>query len=288
MHARIHQQPPTRPGIAILVALAATSLAFNGCAQSGEGARAMLSQTNPTTSGKATAPDGTASHTPAAAQSTARAATADQAIAQARKLRLDGQRLAALRVLDEAAAAHPNNAAVLQRQALLALEVGQIERSEKLIRRAIASSPTDWRLYSALGAALATEGRHREAVAALNRALKLSPGRPSALNNLAMSHAMSGDLATAEKLLRRVAAGSANARETRKARQNLALVLGLQGRHGEATRVGATTLPVATANANASYLQKLAGNTRVSKAPSQDTGGVEQARPAATERRSPG
>ena len=50
------------------------------------------------------------------------------------------------------------------------------------------------------------------------------------MNNLAMAHAANGDPAKAEEILRKAAATSNDP----KIKQNLALVLGLQGKHDEA------------------------------------------------------
>jgi hypothetical protein len=61
-------------------------------------------------------------------------------------------------------------------------------------------------------------------------------------------------VAKAEELLRRAStSGAASA----KVRQNLALVLGLQGKYEEATQVGSAVLPHANAQANAELLRKI-------------------------------
>ena len=126
------------------------------------------------------------------------ASSAKKVLAEARTLRLAGRRDDALRLLNTAASAHPDNIAISQQRALLTLEVGDIDRAERLLRKVVAKSPGDWRLHSALGAALAAKGNHKAAVVAFGKALKLSPGQPAILNNLAMSHAMAGNLAKAE------------------------------------------------------------------------------------------
>ncbi|WP_204322246.1 tetratricopeptide repeat protein, partial [Streptococcus pneumoniae] len=62
-------------------------------------------------------------------------------------------------------------------------------------------------------------------------ALKIAPGHPSILSNLGLSLALSRKLPQAEQVLRQAAA---HPQADRRVRQNLALVIGLQGRFAEA------------------------------------------------------
>ena len=59
----------------------------------------------------------------------------------------------------------------------------------------------------------------------------LAPGEPQVLNNLGLSYVLTNELAEAEKVLREAAASP---KATLKVRQNLALVLRLQGKTEEA------------------------------------------------------
>lgn len=198
------------------------------------------------------------------------ASTAASDLAQARKLRIAGQRVAALRLLDQSARRFPANAAITAQRGLLALEIGQLPQAEKLLREAIEKGAGDWRLRSALGATLAARGQHDQAIRQFRVALKASPENPAILNNLALSHAMAGNLKKAEKILRTVVARKARGRQLARANQNLALVLGLRGKHAEARRIAASTLPAATATANVAYLQRLSSNVHVSRAATPD------------------
>lgn len=206
---------------------------------------------------------------PAAKPNRATSNVADN-LAQARKLRLAGQRLAALRLLDQTAANHPDNVALMEQRGLLALEIGQLAKAQKLLNLAARHNERDWRLKSALGAAMAAQGQHKSAITQLRAALRLSPGNPAILNNLALSYATAGNLKDAERVLRRVVAKKARGEQLRRANQNLALVLGLQGKHAEARRVASSTLPAATASENVAYLRRLSSNVRVSRAPEPD------------------
>lgn len=89
------------------------------------------------------------------------------------------------------------------------------------------------RLWSLKGAALDQMEEYDAARQNYNRALKITPNDPNVLTNLGLSYALSGDLRLAETWLRRAAAmpGSGGS-----ARENLAMVLQLQGRTEEAER----------------------------------------------------
>src|SRR5690606_28935288 len=86
------------------------------------------------------------------------------------------------------------------------------------------------------------------------RALELQPDEPSVLSNLSMSYLLQGDLNAAERYLRE--AGAAPGAGSR-VRQNLALVLGLQGRFEEAEKIRRQDLSPRQAEANGAYLRAL-------------------------------
>ena len=122
------------------------------------------------------------------------------------------------------------------------------------LKIAIKSQPGDWRPYSLMGVALEQSERPAEAREAFQKALTLSPENPAVLSNLAMSYAAAGDRAQAEQLLRRAVA---RPDATIKERQNLALIVGLQGRIDEAEGLIRADLPPDVASANLAYLRSL-------------------------------
>ncbi len=113
-------------------------------------------------------------------------------------------------------------------------------------------APKDWRPVSLMGVALEQTQRPDEALVAYNQALKLSPNNPAVLSNLALFYATRGDAAQAETLLRLAAAQPAS---TAKERQNLALVLGLEGKTAEAEHLMRQDLPPEVADANLAYFK---------------------------------
>ncbi len=179
------------------------------------------------------------------------------AIEAARALRAEGNKPAALALIEKAAAASPKNTALMREAGMLALELGQISKSEPLLRKAAASSTdADWQTHSALGAALASNGKHAEAQKHFAKALELAPDQPAVLNNLALSYALDGKSVEAERVLR--IAASANGKPLAPhIRQNLALVLGARGKLAEAQSVAAAA-DKDTARSNSAYLRSLA------------------------------
>ena len=96
-------------------------------------------------------------------------------------------------------------------------------------------------------------GRHAEAQRHYASALRLMPDEPSVLSNLGLSYALSKGPQSRRKQLRRAAAG----RATTGVRQNLALVVGLQGRFAEAETIAQADLPPDEAAANVAYLRQM-------------------------------
>ena len=173
--------------------------------------------------------------------------TRTAALAHARELRASNAKPEALAVLDRAAAAKPGDRRLQLERGLLALELGDAAKAEKLLRQAHDPKAPDWRLHSALGAALASRGKQQEAQVELAKALALAPDQPSVLNNLALSYALDGKVARS-----RAAAAqgrSAAPARTPQMQENLALVLGLRGSYDEARSAGQAALPPAKADA---------------------------------------
>jgi Flp pilus assembly protein TadD len=250
-----------RPGLTALV----LSLVLSACSNSAiTPAAAPLVMTEPAVAESRQRP--TVDAAPYAAAHKANPADPAAALAYAGALRANGAKREALAVLDKAAAARPSDRRLHLEQGLLALDIGEPARAEALLRQAHDPKAPDWRLHSALGAALASRGRQQEAQAQFAKALALAPDHPSVLNNLALSYVLDGKGAEAERLLRR-AQRTAGAPQVR---QNLALVLGLNGKYEEARTLGETALPAARAGENVAYLQRLAtGRQDTSQAESE-------------------
>ncbi len=175
------------------------------------------------------------------------------ALAYARNLKAAGQKEQAFGVLQGASLLHGDSAELASEYGRLALEFDQVAVAEKLL--GIAEDPTkpDWKLTSARGTVLAKQGKFADAIPFYERALSISPGQPSVLNNLAMAHAAGGQPAKAEEILRKALATSNDP----KLKQNLAIVLGLQGRHDEAKTLASAVQSPEAAAANVEYVRAM-------------------------------
>ena len=198
------------------------------------------------------------------------------ALQYATVLQMDGRSDQALAVMRKLAITHPKDRDVRQRCATgaygaqqvdldarrpagvvvgaprLAAGVGQLEPALDAVRRAQTPEYPDWKLLSAEGAILDQLGQAEEARQLYRKALDQKPNEPSVLSNLGMSYLLTGDLKTAETHMR--TASQAPGADSR-VRQNLALVVGLQGRFQEAEAIASQELSPEQAQANVAYLR---------------------------------
>jgi Flp pilus assembly protein TadD len=178
----------------------------------------------------------------------------DVALRYAQALRGTGQRAQAVAVLERLSMQNPTNKVVLGEYGRALAEAGDFEQALEVLDRAHTPEQPDWHILSAQGAVLDQMGRHDEAQRYYLTALKIVPNEPSVLSNLGLSYALAKNLTKAESTLRLAAAQRpADAR----VRQNLALVVGLQGRFAEAEQIARADLPPDQAAANVAYLQQM-------------------------------
>jgi Flp pilus assembly protein TadD len=178
----------------------------------------------------------------------------DAALAYGQALRATGQRSQAVAVFEQATISHPGNKALLAGFGRALADNGNFQQAFDVLSRAHSPDNPDWRILSVQGTALDQLGRHDEARRYYDSALKIVPEEPSVLSNLGLSYVLSKDLPKAEEVLRRAfASGKADAR----VRQNLGLVVGLQGRFAEAETIVKGDLPADEAAANVAYLKEM-------------------------------
>lgn len=169
----------------------------------------------------------------------------------------------------------PNNLDALLELGRAHIARGQAFYGVAPLEQARDLAPRDWRPYSLLGVAYEQVRRTDDARAAWNQALALSPDNPDVLTNAATAALTHGDAPGAETLLRRaVAQPTASA----KVRQNLAMVLGLQGKMGEAEQILRRELPPEQAEQNLQWLRSRStggaatyGNGAATSSPATDT-----------------
>jgi Flp pilus assembly protein TadD len=178
----------------------------------------------------------------------------DAALAYGKALRAEGKRDQAVAVLQKASIANPGNRALLAGYGRALADNGDFQQAFDVLSRAHSPDNPDWRILSAQGAVLDQLGRYDEARHYYESALKIVPDEPSVLSNLGLSYVLSKDLPKAEETLRR--ANSRPGADPR-VRINLAFVVGLEGRLGEAESIVKAGLPPDEAAANVTYLRRL-------------------------------
>src|SRR6195952_1678024 len=179
---------------------------------------------------------------------------ADAALRYGQALRATGQRSQAVAVLEQATIAHPGNKVLLAGYGRALADNGNFKEAFEVLGRAHSPDNPDWRILSVQGTALDQLGRHAEARRYYASALKIVPEEPSVLSNLGLSYMLSRDLPKAEQTLRQAYAST---RADARVRQNLGLVVGLQGRFAEAESIVKADLPPEEAAANVVYLKQM-------------------------------
>ncbi len=242
---------PRRPLIAILFATtAAGCLLLGGCTQTGKlwkgGSSLEEVQMSAAEATKATSKWATAYEKKPRDPKTA--------LGYAKALKAIGSRDKALQVLTASYQANPNNGEISGELGRLALESGRLDIAQATLQTAETSGMRDWKTLSAQGTLHAKQGNHAQAQQYYLAALKEKPDAVSVINNLAMSYALDGKAKKSEQLLRKaVASGN----EDKRVRQNLALVLGLQGKFEEARQVASLDLGEDKAQSSMAYLRNM-------------------------------
>ncbi len=177
----------------------------------------------------------------------------------ARNLRYIGRLPDAILVLDRALKKLPDDARLLAERGKVELARSRPVQALKYLERSVKSDPDEWRTHSAIGIARDFMNRFEQARLAYRAALKLSPGNPVILNNLALSQALSHDIdlgiATLSEL---VSLPNASAQ----ARQNLALLHAWKGDLAKAETLARRDLPDETVDNNLEYYRGLGDASR--------------------------
>jgi Flp pilus assembly protein TadD len=179
---------------------------------------------------------------------------AEAAMEYGQALRATGQRAQAAAVLEQATIAHSGNKALLAAYGRALADNGNSQAAFDVLSRAHSPANPDWRILSVQGTTLDKLAKHEEARRYYATALKIVPEEPSVLSNLGLSYMLTRELPQAEETLRRA---YSNPRADARVRQNLALVVGLQGRFAEAESIAKGDLPADEATANVAYLREM-------------------------------
>lgn len=169
-------------------------------------------------------------------------------------LRAAGQPEQAVAVLEAGIPAFRNDIDIKIAYAKALTAAGRFQQALNVANDAIDPATPSWNALLVKGAILDQSGRNAEAREIYTQALLIAPNEASLEANLGLSFAMTNELDKAEQHLRKAVAMPG---ATSKIRQNLALVIGLQGRFDEARELFARELPAEQVESNMSYIRAL-------------------------------
>ena len=176
------------------------------------------------------------------------------AMAYARSLRARELNDQAAAVLQNLAITHSSDREVLAAYGKALADAGRLQEAQNTLENADSPDNPNWSVVSTRGSIADQLGDHAAAQNFYAMALKLAPGEPSVLSNLGLSYALSHDLPHAEQVLREA---EASPRADMRVRQNLALVLALQGKFAEAEQISARDLSPQQARENVAAIRQM-------------------------------
>jgi len=176
------------------------------------------------------------------------------ALAYARGLRALGQHEQAVAVVQTIALKHPEDMEILGAYGKALADAGRLNEAAEVLKQAHTPDRPNWSILSAQGSVADQMGDHASAQTFYREALKINPGEPAILSNLGLSLALTRKLDQAEEALR---LASAHPKADARVRQNLALVLALQGKFTEAEAVSARDVSPEQAAANVTTIRQM-------------------------------
>jgi Flp pilus assembly protein TadD len=175
------------------------------------------------------------------------------ALTYAKALHALDQNAQAVAVLQGLAIQNPEDMKVLSAYGKALADAGRLKEAADILTRAHTPERPDWSVLSAQGSIADQLGNHEEARNYYDSALKIRPNEPTVLSNLGLSYALSKQLPRAEEtLLLAVRQPTADMR----VRQNLALVLALQGKFDRAEEWSRHDLSPIDAAANIAMIRQ--------------------------------
>ena len=161
-------------------------------------------------------------------------------------------------VMQVAAVKSPEDFDVLGEYGRALADDGQLQQGKDVLTRAYAPERPDWRILSAQGTVADRLDDHVAAQEFYHRALQIEPNDAATLSDLGLSLALTKSLPEAEQVMRQaVVTPGANV----KIRNNLALVLALEGKFAESQKVAEQDLSPADAAANVAAIKQMIAQT---------------------------
>ena len=171
-------------------------------------------------------------------------------------LKAIGSRDQALEILTAGYRANQNDGEIAAELGRLALDMNRLDIAQQTLKVAETQGVKDWKTLSAQGTLRAKQGDTPRPSNIFSRRWSAARRR-SVINNLALSYALDGKAYKSEELLRKAVASG---HDDKRVRQNLALVLGLQGKFDEARQVASLDMSEQEAKSNMTYLRNMLAN----------------------------
>lgn len=172
----------------------------------------------------------------------------------ARALRALTRYSEAAAVMQAAAVKAPKDQEVLGAYGKALADSGQFEQAKEVLSHAYTPERPDWTIMSVQGSVADRLGDHEGAQEFYRDALKIAPGEPNVLSNLGLSYALTKQLPLAEDALRQA---NASPRADARTRDNLALVLALEGKFAEAEAANRRDMSAEAARANVQAIRQM-------------------------------
>jgi Flp pilus assembly protein TadD len=172
----------------------------------------------------------------------------------ARALRACGRFSEAVSIMRVAAVKAPKDYEVLGAYGKALADDGDLAQARDILARSYPLERPDWTILSVQGSVEDKLGNFDQAQTFYIEALRIAPGEPSILTNLGLSYALNKQLPSAEQSLREAAASP---RADSRTRQNLALILSLEGKYAEAESISRQDMSPEEARANVQSIQMM-------------------------------
>jgi Flp pilus assembly protein TadD len=176
------------------------------------------------------------------------------ALNYAMALRAVEEHAQATAVLQRLAVKYPRDTEVLGAYGKALADSGRLREAAEVLPRAHTPDRPNWSILSAQGSVADQLGDHEQAQGYYAAALKIAPAQPYVLSNLGLSYALSKKLPQAEKTLQEAAAQQG---ADSRVRQNLSLVLALEGKFDSAEEVSRRDLSPKDAAANVAAIRRM-------------------------------
>ncbi len=186
----------------------------------------------------------------------------DKVIAMRYAIALRGltQYAQAVAVLQRLAVKNPHDMTVLGAYGKALADAGRLAEAADVLERSHTPDRPNWSILSAQGSVADQMGNHTQAQAYYASALKIVPDQPQVLSNLGLSYALVRQMPLAESTLRQAVAQPA---ADMRVRQNLALVLALEGKYGDAESISRVDLAPGDAAENVQSIKRMIAQSDV-------------------------